>query len=108
MNTETSTMTTAATEKDSKHLFFLYGIVAYGLFCILWGCIFPVFTTLEQLLHPTAVLIGANVAELALFCFLFRKAKLINIKWIHFIGIIILNAAISYCTYSLFCCACRQ
>ena len=89
-------MTTIATEKASNQLYFLYGIVAYGLFYSLWGCTIPVFMTMERLLHPTAVLIATSVAELALFCFLFRKPKLIDIKWIPFVGIIILPTVISY------------
>ena len=88
-------MTTINNANDSKHLYFLYGIVAYGLFYSLWGCTLPVFMTMERLLHPTAVLIGKSIAELALFCFLFRKPKLIDIKWIPFIGIIILPTMIS-------------
>ena len=81
---------------DSKHLYFLYGIVAYGLFYLLWGSTLPVFMTMERLLHPTAVLIGKSVAELALFYYLFRKVKLLDIKWIPFIGIIILPTVFSY------------
>ena len=89
-------MTTANNANDSKHLYFLYGIVAYGLFYLLWGSTLPIFMTMERLLHPTAVLIGKSIAELALFCFLFRKPKLIDIKWIPFVGIIILPTVISY------------
>lgn len=89
-------MTTIATEKASNHLNFLYGIVAYGLFYFLWGSTLPVFMTMERLLHPTAVLIGKSVAELALFCYLFRKVKLLDIKLIPFIGIIILPTVFSY------------
>ena len=89
-------MTTINNANDSKHLYFLYGIVAYGLFYLLWGSTLPVFMTMERLLHPTAVLIGKSIAELALFCFLFRKPKLIDIKWIPFVGIIILPTVISY------------
>ena len=88
-------MTTINNAKDSNHLYFLYGIVAYGCFYLLWGSTLPVFMTMERLLHPTAVLIGKSIAELALFCFLFRKPKLIDIKWIPFIGIIILPTVIS-------------
>ena len=95
MNTEVSTMTTINNAKDSNHLYFLYGIVAYGCFYLLWGSTLPVFMTMERLLHPTAVLIATSVAELALFCFLFRKPKLIDIKWIPFVGIIILPTVIS-------------
>ncbi len=56
-------MTTIATEKASNQLYFLYGIVAYGLFYLLWGSTLPVFITMERLFHPTAVLIGIVFAR---------------------------------------------
>ena len=73
-----------STEKPLDYRCFLLGIVLYWMFDAVWASFYPFFFDIECLsMHPIAVVVGKSILYLAVFCLLFRKPKMLNIRWVH-------------------------
>ena len=88
------------TEKPLDYRCFLLGIIVYWMFEAVWTSFAPFFFNLEGLSgHPVAVVVGKSVLFLLVFCLLFRKPKMFNIKWVHIailVGFLVLMHVLDY------------
>ena len=88
------------TEKSLDYRCFLLGIIVYWMFEAVWTSFAPFFFNLEGLSgHPVAVVVGKSVLFLLVFCLLFRKPKMFNIKWVHIailVGFLVLMHVLDY------------
>ncbi|MBR4135281.1 MAG: hypothetical protein IKU03_02585 [Bacteroidales bacterium] len=87
------------TEKPLDYRCFLLGIVLYWMFEAVWASFATFFLALECVLNPIAVVVGKSVLFLLVFYFLFRKPKMLDIKWGHIatvIGFIVLMNVLDY------------
>ena len=71
------------TEKPLDYRCFLLGIVLCWMFDVVWASFATCFFALESVLNPIAVAVGKSILYLAVFCLLFRKPKIVNIRWVH-------------------------
>ena len=87
-------------EKTLDYRCFLLGIILYWMFDAVWASLFPtLFFYLEAVLNPIAVVVGKSVLYLQVFYLLFRKPKMLNIKWIHIaimVGFLVLMNVLDY------------
>jgi len=87
-------------EKPLDYRCFLLGIIVYWMFEAVWTSFAPFFFNLEGLSgHPVAVVVGKSVLFLLVFCLLFRKPKMFNIKWVHIailVGFLVLMHVLDY------------
>ena len=87
------------TEKPLNYRYFLLGIVLCWLFDVVLASLGTIFLALETVLNPIAVVIGKSILNLLVFYLLFRKPKLLDIKWIHLailIGFVVLMNVLDY------------
>lgn len=86
-------------EKTLDYRCFLLGIILYWMFDAVWASLFPtLFFYLEAVLHPIVVVVGKSLLFLMVFCFLFRKPRIFNVRWVHFaifVGIVVLMNLLS-------------
>lgn len=82
-------------EKNSDYQHFLYGIVLYWLYETMVAQFTGCFFVLEYVLNPIAVYAGSKLLLLIVFYLLFRKPLLLNIKWIHLVGVLVVIAFLS-------------
>lgn len=90
---------TLSTEKTLDYRCFLLGIVLCWMFDAVWASFATFFFALESVLNPIAVVVGKSILYLAVFCLLFRKPKLLNVKWGHIaivIGFLVLMNVLDY------------
>ena len=88
-----------STEKPLDYRCFLLGIVLYWMFDAVWASFATIFLAMESVLNPIAVVVGKSVLYLLVFYLLFRKPKMLNIKWIHIailIGFLVLMNVLDY------------
>lgn len=81
------------TEKSLNYRCFLLGIIVYWMFDAVWASFAPFFFSLEAVLHPIAVVVGKSLLFLLVFYLLFRKPRMLDVKWGHlaiFVGVVIL------------------
>lgn len=86
-------------EKPMDYRCFLLGIVLCWMFDVVWASFATFFFALESVLNPIAVVVGKSMLYLLVFYLLFRKPKLLNLKWGHFailIGFVILMNVLDY------------
>ena len=86
-------------EKSLDYRCFLLGIILYWMFDAVWVSFAPFFFALEAVLHPIAVVVGKSLLFLLVFYLLFRKPRMIDVKWGHLamlIGFILLMTALDY------------
>ncbi len=86
-------------EKPLDYRCFLLGIILYWMFDAVWVSFAPFFFALEAVLHPIAVVVGKSLLFLLVFYLLFRKPRMIDVKWGHLamlIGFILLMTALDY------------
>jgi len=87
-------------EKKLDYRCFLLGIIVYWMFEVVWASFSPFFFFLENLpMNPIAVVFGKSVLYLLVFYFLFRKPKMLNIKWKHvaiMVGFLVLMNLLDY------------
>ena len=76
------------TEKSLNYRCFLLGIIVYWMFEVVWSAFTPFFVALEALLNPIAVVVGKSILYLLVFYLLFRKPKILDIKWVHLVILI--------------------
>lgn len=87
------------TEKPLNYRYFLLGIVLCWMFDVVLASLGTIFLALETVLNPIAVVIGKSILNLLVFYLLFRKPKLLDIKWIHvaiLIGFVVLMNVLDY------------
>ena len=87
------------TEKSLDYRHFLLGIILYWMFETVWSAFTPFFVALEAVLNPIAVVIGKSILCLLVFYLLFRKPKILDIKWVHIvvvIGFLVLMHVVDY------------
>ena len=87
------------TEKPLEFRCFLLGIVLCWMFDLVLASFGTIFLALETVLNPIAVVVGKAILNLLLFYLLFRKSKLLDIKWIHvaiLIGFVVLMNVLDY------------
>ena len=89
---------TFSTEKTLDYRCFLLGIILCWMFDVVWASFATCFFALESVLNPIAVVIGKSILYLLVFYLLFRKPKLLDLKWGH-IAIVIGLAAIVYVNF---------
>ncbi|MCR4737462.1 MAG: hypothetical protein K5846_04810 [Bacteroidales bacterium] len=68
------------------------------MFDAVWGSFASFFFPLEAVLHPIAVVVGKSLLFLLVFYLLFRKPRMIDVKWGHlaiFVGTVILMNLLS-------------
>ena len=68
-------------EKSLDYRCFLLGIILYWMFDAVWVSFAPFFFALEAVLHPIAVVVGKSLLFLLVFYLLFRKPRMIDVKW---------------------------
>ncbi len=87
-------------EKTLDYRCFLLGIILYWMFEAVWASFSSFFFFLENLpMNPIAVVVGKSVLYLQVFYLLFRKPKMLNIKWIHIaimVGFLVLMNVLDY------------
>lgn len=87
-------------EKPLNYRCFLLGIIVFWMLEAVWTSFAPFFFNLEGLSgHPVAVVVGKSVLFLLVFCLLFRKPKMFNIKWVHIailVGFLVLMHVLDY------------
>ena len=86
-------------EKALDYRCFLLGIILYWMFGAVWGSFASFFFALEAVLHPIAVVVGKSLLFLLVFYLLFRKPRMIDVKWGHLamlVGFILLMTALDY------------
>ena len=89
-------------EKTMDNRVFLLGIVSCWLFNLIWTkFIFNLFFDLEFVLNPTAVKVVESLLMLLVFYLLFRKPRILNIRWEYVVGVILLTAAVYFFHYSV-------
>lgn len=92
----------ATMEKPLDYRIFLLGIVSYWLFNVIWSkVIFNLFFELEFVLNPIAVKVVESLLLLLVFYFLFRKPRMLNIRWEYVVGVLLLGAAFYIFHYSV-------
>ncbi|MCR4827373.1 MAG: hypothetical protein K5882_10570 [Bacteroidales bacterium] len=87
------------TEKPLDYRCFLLGIILYWMFDAVWVSFASFFFALEAVLHPIAIVVGKSLLFLLVFYLLFRKPRMIDVKWGHLamlIGFILLMTALNY------------
>ena len=87
------------TEKSLNYRCFLLGIIVYWMFEVVWSAFTPFFVALEALLNPIAVVVGKSILYLLVFYLLFRKPKILDIKWVHLVilfGFVVLMNVLDY------------
>ena len=87
------------TEKPLDYRCFLLGIILYWMFDAVWGSFASFFFALEAVLHPIAIVVGKSLLFLLVFYLLFRKPRMIDVKWGHLamlVGFILLMTALDY------------
>lgn len=87
------------TEKPLDYRCFLLGIVIYWMFDAVWGSFASFFFALEAVLHPIAIVVGKSLLFLLVVYLLFRKPRMIDVKWGHLamlVGFILLMTALDY------------
>ena len=87
------------TEKPLDYRCFLLGIILYWMFDAVWGSFASFFFALEAVLHPIAVVVGKSLLFLLVVYLLFRKPRMIDVKWGHLamlVGFILLMTALDY------------
>lgn len=90
---------TFSTEKPLDYRCFLLGIVLCWMFDVVWASFATCFFALESVLNPIAVVIGKSILYLLVFYLLFRKPKLLDLKWGHIaivIGFLVLMNVLDY------------
>lgn len=86
-------------EKPLDYRCFLLGIILYWMFGAVWGSFASFFFALEAVLHPIAIVVGKSLLFLLVFYLLFRKPRMIDVKWGHLamlVGFILLMTALDY------------
>ena len=86
-------------EKKLDYRCFLLGIIVYWMFDAVWTSFASFFFALEAVLHPIAIVVGKSLLFLLVFYLLFRKPRMIDVKWGHLamlIGFILLMTALNY------------
>ena len=86
-------------EKALDYRCFLLGIILYWMFGAVWGSFASFFFALEAVLHPIAVVVGKSLLFLLVVYLLFRKPRMIDVKWGHLamlVGFILLMTALDY------------
>lgn len=86
-------------EKPLDYCCFLLGIILYWMFGTVWGSFASFFFALEAVLHPIAIVVGKSLLFLLVFYLLFRKPRMIDVKWGHLamlVGFILLMTALDY------------
>ena len=86
-------------EKKLDYRCFLLGIILYWMFDAVWGSFASFFFALEAVLHPIAIVVGKSLLFLLVFYLLFRKPRMIDVKWGHLamlVGFILLMTALDY------------
>lgn len=84
---------------------FLLGILVYWMFDIIWTSFSRLFFFGEDLcspINPIAVIIGKSILTLVVTYLVFRKFKILNIKWIHLVIIIIISIGLGFLNTFLF------
>jgi len=92
-------MMNTTTEKSLNYRCFLLGIIVYWMFEVVWSAFTPFFVALEALLNPIAVVVGKSILYLLVFYLLFRKPKILDIKWVHLVilfGFVVLMNVLDY------------
>ena len=90
---------TFSTEKTLDYRCFLLGIILCWMFDVVWASFATCFFALESVLNPIAVVVGKSILYLAVFCLLFRKPKLLELKWGYIaivIGFLVLMNVLDY------------
>lgn len=86
-------------EKILDYRCFLLGIILYWMFDAVWVSFAPFFFALEAVLHPIAIVVGKSLLFLLVVYLLFRKPRMIDVKWGHLamlVGFILLMTALDY------------
>ena len=86
-------------KKNFNYRYFLLGIIVYWMFEVVWSAFTPFFVALEALLNPIAVVVGKSILYLLVFYLLFRKPKILDIKWVHLVilfGFVVLMNVLDY------------
>lgn len=89
----------SSTEKPLNHRCFLLGIIFYWMFEAVWASFTSFFLALECVQNPIAVVIGKSILCLLVFYLLFRKPKMLDVKWGHIvvvIGFLVLMHVVDY------------
>ena len=84
---------------------FLLGILVYWIFDIIWTSFSRLFFFGEDLcspINPIAVIIGKSILTLVVTYLVFRKFKILNIKWIHLVIIFIISIGLGFLNTFLF------
>lgn len=90
---------TFSTEKPLGYRCFLLGIVLCWMFDAVWASFATCFFALESVLNPIAVVVGKSILYLLVFYLLFRKPKLLELKWGYIaivIGFLVLMNVLDY------------
>jgi len=88
-----------STEKPLDYRCFLLGIVLCWMFDVVWASFATCFFALESVLNPLAVVVGKSILYLLVFYLLFRKPKILDIKWVHLVilfGFVVLMNVLDY------------
>ena len=86
-------------EKKLDYRCFLLGIILYWMFDAVWASFASFFFALEAVLHPIAIVVGKSLLFLLVVYLLFRKPRMIDVKWGHLamlVGFIFLMTALDY------------
>ena len=87
-------------KKNFNYRYFLLGIIVFWMFEVVWASFSSFFFFLENLpMNPIAVVVGKSILYLLVFYLLFRKPKILDIKWVHLvilIGFVVLMNVLDY------------